>query len=79
MNLNKILKFSLGAIITLPMTIFFGNELFANNLSESCFRQPFDISNAFIQQIDVILDRIVLSGFRFFEMETRRQHCVKVV
>ena len=34
MNLNKILKFSLGAIITLPMTFFFGNELFANNSYE---------------------------------------------
>ena len=34
MNLNKLLKFSLGAFIALPTTLFFGNELFADNFNE---------------------------------------------
>ena len=33
MKLNKIIKLSLGAVIALPTSIFFGSEVFANHSS----------------------------------------------
>ena len=35
MKLKKLLKFSLGAVLALPITLLFGNELFANNFSDN--------------------------------------------
>ena len=35
MKLKKLLKFSLGAVFALPITLLFGNELFANNFSDN--------------------------------------------
>ena len=35
MKFNKFLKFTLGAVFALPVTIFFGNEISATNFSES--------------------------------------------
>ena len=34
MKLNKFLKLSLGIFFALPTSIFFGNEILANNLAE---------------------------------------------
>ena len=34
MKFKILLKFSLGALFALPMTLLFGSELFANNFSE---------------------------------------------
>ena len=34
MKLNKFLKLSLGIFFALPISIFFGNEMLANNISE---------------------------------------------
>ena len=34
MKLNKFLKLSLGIFFALPTSIFFGNEMLANNISE---------------------------------------------
>ena len=33
MDFKRFLKFSLGAVFALPITLFFGSELFANNFS----------------------------------------------
>ena len=35
MKLKNLLKFSLGAVLALPITLLFGNELFANNFSDN--------------------------------------------
>ena len=35
MKFIKILKFSLGAVFALPITLLFGSELFANNFSDN--------------------------------------------
>ena len=34
MNFKNFLKFSLGAVFALPITLLFGSELFANNFSD---------------------------------------------
>ena len=35
MKFKHFLKFSLGAVFALPITLFFGSELFANNSSDN--------------------------------------------
>ena len=35
MNFKHFLKFSLGAVFALPITLLFGSELFANNFSDN--------------------------------------------
>ena len=35
MNTHKFFKLSLGAVFALPITLLFGSELFANNLSDN--------------------------------------------
>ena len=35
MKFKNLLKFSLGAVFALPITLLFGSELFANNFSEN--------------------------------------------
>jgi len=35
MKLKRFLKFSLGAVFALPITLLFGSELFANNFSDN--------------------------------------------
>ncbi len=35
MNLKKALKLSLSAVIAFPLSLIIGNEIFANNLTES--------------------------------------------
>ena len=35
MKSKNLLKFSLGAVLALPITLLFGNELFANNFSDN--------------------------------------------
>ena len=35
MKYKNLLKFSLGAVFALPITLLFGNELFANNFSDN--------------------------------------------
>ena len=42
MKLKKALKLSLGALIVFPLSIFVGNELLANHLSE---RFDYELSN----------------------------------
>ena len=42
MKLSKGLKISLGALIAFPLSLFVGNELFANHLSE---RFEYELSN----------------------------------
>ena len=42
MKLSKVLKISLGALIAFPLSLFVGNELFANHLSE---RFEYELSN----------------------------------
>ena len=34
MKLKKVLKLSLGALVAFPLSLFVGNELFANNFNE---------------------------------------------
>ena len=42
MKLNKFLKLSLGIFFALPISIFFGNEMLANHLSE---KKDYEIHN----------------------------------
>ena len=35
MKINKIAKFSLGVLFAIPLSAFFGGEIFANHLSDS--------------------------------------------
>tara|TARA_A100001035_G_scaffold203383_1_gene163579 strand:- start:243 stop:569 length:327 start_codon:yes stop_codon:yes gene_type:complete len=35
MKVNKIAKFSLGVLFGIPLSVFFGGEIFANHLSDS--------------------------------------------
>ena len=35
MKVNKIAKFSLGVLFALPISVFFGGEIFANHLSDN--------------------------------------------
>ena len=35
MKINKIAKFSLGVLFAIPISAFFGGEIFANHLSDS--------------------------------------------
>ena len=42
MKLNKTLKISLGVLIALPLSFIFGNEIFANNITE---RFEYELSN----------------------------------
>ena len=35
MKVNKIVKLSLGVLFAIPLSVFFGGEIFANHLSDS--------------------------------------------
>ena len=42
MKLNKILKISLGVLISVPLSFIFGNEIYANNFTE---KSEYSLSN----------------------------------